>query len=504
MALADYYERAALAASQVIAGFAPDLFRRALEDANVGLEIDRDAATSDEGKALAEMAVRLLARLYPCLDVRAEVSSEGDRLESLAREINPRIEFKHGASIGIAVGSRARGFETTCFAGSDGWDALLSTNDPLRAGSSPNPLGAAAAACLAVGRIFNHILTPDPDPRTRGDVRLSTFLCEKGETPKSVPNHNWQLPSDAVLVGVGAVGNGAVWVLGRSPARGTIHIVDHECLELSNLQRYVLAARTDDGRPKVDIAAPFFSGDVRCIPNQTTWARFVEQFGYGWQHVLVAVDSAADRRSVQAALPAWIANAWTQPGDLGISVHDRFDGKGACLACLYLPTEASPNEDQLVAAALAIPQLVADVRTLLHTGAGVGKSLLEAVAQGLQRPLQEVLQYEGRSIRELYVEGICGGGLIPLGMIGLPRQELHVPLAHQSALAGVLLAAALLARAAGKRIDTTITTRIDVTGLLGDFLTQPTLKAHTGLCICEDEDYVRAYQTKFGAAATRA
>ena len=46
MALAEYYERAALAASQIIAGFAPDLFRRTLEQANVGLAIDKEAATS--------------------------------------------------------------------------------------------------------------------------------------------------------------------------------------------------------------------------------------------------------------------------------------------------------------------------------------------------------------------------------------------------------------------------------------------------------------------------
>ena len=497
MALADYYERAALAASQVIAGFDSDLFRRALEDANIGFAVGKDVATSDEGKALAEMSVRLLARLYPCLDVRAETSSDGERLESLARAINPRIEFKRGASVGIAVGRQVRSFDTTCFAGSDGWDALLSTKDPVAVGSSPNPLGASAAACLAVGNIFNHILLEASEQRSTGDVRLSTFLCEKGETPKNVSNDNWRLPSDAALVGVGAVGNAAVWTLGRAPASGTLHIVDPECLELSNLQRYVLAVRADDTRPKVDIAAPFFSCDVKCVPKQTTWADFAEECGYGWQHVLVALDSAADRRSVQAALPAWIANAWTQPGDLGISVHNRFDGEGACLACLYLPTNPAPNEDELVAGALAIPQLVADVRTLLHTGAGVGRPLLEAVAQGLQRPLEEVLEYEGRSIRELYVEGVCGGGLIPLGMVGLPRQELHVPLAHQSALAGVLLAAALLRRAAGPNFDTTTTTRIDVTRPLGDFLTQPTLKARTGLCICEDEDYVRAYRAKF-------
>jgi len=148
-----------------------------------------------------------------------------------------------------------------------------------------------------------------------------------------------------------------------------------------------------------------------------------------------------------------------------------------------------------------MPQLVADVRTLLHSGAGVTKPLLQAVAQGLQLPLEDVLPYDDRTIRELYVEGICGGGLIPLGLIGLPRQELHVPLAHQSALAGVLLAGALLRRVVGKRSETTMTTRIDVASPLGDFLTQPTLKAGTGLCICEDQDYVSAYQAKFGTTS---
>jgi hypothetical protein len=499
--LADYYERAALAASQVIAGFTPDLFRTTLEQANVGLAIGREAATSEEGKALADLTVRLLARLYPCLELRAEVSAEGERLESVARMINPRIEFRPGASVGIGIGRGAPGFETTYFAGSDGWDALLSMSGPVRTGSSPNPLGAGAAACLAVGSIFRHVLLPESERPPTNDARLSTFFCEKGETPSSIPNYNWRLTDDAVLVGAGAVGNGTVWVLGRSPAEGRIHIVDHESLELSNLQRYAVASRGDEGRRKVDIAQEHFRGELTCIPHQVKWAEFVQKCGYAWRHVLVGVDSAADRRSVQAALPEWIANAWTQPGDLGVSVHDRFDGTGACLACLYLPTHTAPNEDELVAAALGIPQLVAEVRTLLHTGAGVGRPLLEAVSQGLQRQLEDVLLYEGRTIRELYVEGICGGGLIPLGMIGLPRQELHVPLAHQSALAGVLLAAALLRRAVGKGTETTVTTRIDVARPLGDFLTQPTLKARTGLCICEDQDYVYAYQAKFGVSS---
>ena len=500
MALADYYDRAAQSASQIIAGFAPDLFRKRLENANVGLAIDRSAAITNEGRTLADLCIRLLARFYPCLDIRAGTSSVGEHLESLARLINPRIEFKRGAAIGIAIGKKARPFKTTCFAGSDGWDALVSMDEALQVGRTPNPLGPSAAACLAVSRIFNRDFLEAPEQQLTKTVRFSTFSCEKGKTPLSVPNDGWKSDSDSVLVGVGAVGNGVIWVLGHSPLQGTIHLVDHECLELSNLQRYVLATREDESKPKVDVAARFFNNGLKPVPAQVTWADFAEKQGYEWQNVLVALDSAADRRAVQASLPQWIANAWTQPGDLGVSVHERFDNDGACMACLYLPTGATPNEDMVVASALGVPQLVNEVRTLLHSGANVGRTLLEAVAQGLQLSHEEVLRYEARSIRELYVEGICGGGLIPLGTIGLPRQELHVPLAHQSAFAGVLLAGALIRRAVGKTSDTTMVTRIDVTKSLGESLTQPMLKANTRRCICEDQDYIQAYREKFGVA----
>ena len=71
-----------------------------------------------------------------------------------------------------------------------------------------------------------------------------------------------------------------------------------------------------------------------------------------------------DRRAVQASLPEWIGNAWTQPGDLGVSLH-RFQA-GACLSCLYLPAHATPSEDAIVAEALRIPDHVMEIRKSLH------------------------------------------------------------------------------------------------------------------------------------------
>lgn len=65
MALADYYARSALAASQVLAGFDEQRFRGVLEGVRVGLVIGTDAVQCTEGRALLDLLVRLLARMYP-------------------------------------------------------------------------------------------------------------------------------------------------------------------------------------------------------------------------------------------------------------------------------------------------------------------------------------------------------------------------------------------------------------------------------------------------------
>src|ERR1700674_2055845 len=60
MALADYYARNALAASQVLAGFDEERIRMALESVRVGLAIGTDAAQCSEGRALLDLLIRLL------------------------------------------------------------------------------------------------------------------------------------------------------------------------------------------------------------------------------------------------------------------------------------------------------------------------------------------------------------------------------------------------------------------------------------------------------------
>jgi hypothetical protein len=258
----------------------------------------------------------------------------------------------------------------------------------------------------------------------------------------------------------------------------------------------VLAERNDVGRAKVTVAkrtlrrAVTFAGD---------WSTFVELRGYRHAVVLAALDSAQDRRAIQATLPELVLNAWTQPGDLGVSSHDFVHG--ACLACLYLPTGPGKNEDQIYAEALGVPEQLGLVRTLLYSGQPVPDQLLNLIINRLQVPIDAVQPFSGRSIRELYTEGICGGVVVPIGRAGSPRVEVHVPLAHQSALAGVLLGARLFAT---RRPRSTLITRLNVMRSINPkYVTQPRTKDSRGICFCQDRDYVRAYLSKYPASKAR-
>ena len=178
-----------------------------------------------------------------------------------------------------------------------------------------------------------------------------------------------------------------------------------------------------------------------------------------------------------------------------MSTHDFLNG--ACLACLYLPTEKSLNEDELIAATLGIPERSREVRDLLAQDKPPPQPLLDAIAQRFEIDPALLTRFNGLPIRSLYVEGICGGALLPRNGGHLGNREMEVPLAHQSAMSGVLLAGALLHRAsAGRPIGSKIT-RLDVMRDAGRHLTIPAQKAE-GKCICRDPDYVAGFKSKYG------
>jgi hypothetical protein len=202
-------------------------------------------------------------------------------------------------------------------------------------------------------------------------------------------------------------------------------------------------------------------------------------------------------------LPEHIINSWTQPGDLGVSVHDRFSGGvGCCVFCLYLPSEITKNQDQIVAEALRIEDALQDVRRLLHTGDPPSPDLLNVIAQRLEIDRRALDPFEIKPLTALYSDGICGGAVISLDRLGRIDGEVHVPLAHQSAFAGIQLAASFVRRILESDDDpeTTTVTRINLLQRLGETLSQSALRSDTR-CICSDPGYLQRYDAKWEDAS---
>ena len=490
MAIANFYKRAAVAASQVVAGFNEDAFRKTLAECRVGVAMGSKASSLQEGRAIADLLVRLLARLYPAIEFRIVDEAHRFELEKLATSINPDIDLADSADTGLVIGPGDSEFSDSTYIGSEGWVAFLSHQGPAPVGESENPFGAGGAACLGAANLFRKIFVPSSEPDTEVTLDLRTLARDTSRSDSGAP---WKLKTDCTLAGVGAIGNGAVWALARCVAGARIRLVDPETLEMSNLQRYVLCSQEHIDHPKSLVAGLFLANSSEEFPM--AWADYTEKMGFSDRLVLVALDSARDRRQVQASLPEWVVNAWTQPGDLGVSVHSRFGGDGACLACLYLPQGQVANEDEVVAVALGVPHRQPQIRALLDEGSPIPDDQFAEVAGALEIEESAIEQFRGFPVRQLYSEGLCGGALVPLERLGAPRTEMHVPLAHQSAFAGLLLAAAAVTYQ-NQKPQVTEVIRVNLMQPVGTELRQPMQRQPVG-CYCNDEVFASVYDQKW-------
>ena len=491
MAIPDYFQRNAVAISQAISGLDEQRLEARLADVCIGVTIGLDAG-GEEGRAMTDLLVRLLARLYPLIVIREEEEGGGeDHVSALARRINPRIDLSGQPTIEVVVGTARPRWKTarTVFAGSKGWSARLSTHDPQGCGASNNPFGAGLAACLAAADVFRHVFLPGAELDGECEIAVPNageWATDNGDVHGNV--------GSCVLAGAGAIGNAVAWALSRTRVEGSIEIVDHESVDLGNLQRYVLAERDDEKRRKALFVVGGFNGTLSASAHECTLAEFLQKKSHKVDNLLLALDSAKDRCAAQASLPRRVANAWTQPGDLGVSSHDFLEG--ACVNCLYLPDGEQKNEDQIIAESFGVPDRLMQVRTLLYKNEGAPRDLLVAIATARDLPLAKLVPFEGRQLRALYREGFCGGAVIPLGDLGRPANDVHVPLAHQSALAGVLLAAAGVRMGLSGRVDSVVT-QYDVLKPQERFQVYPAAKHAGERCICQDADYREVYRRKY-------
>jgi hypothetical protein len=458
-----------------------------LEKITVGVKCGAKLKQNDMW--IAELSTNLLSRLYPRIAIIGS-EPECSSLRNLATRINPNIELVHEApgSTTLCVGSAC--VDGGLYPHAGGWVASVIHSGP-RATGARNPYSAATAATLACAEMFRRIFLKS-GPEQDFSISLLDFSSTSGAT-LTLAGANL---GEVQFVGVGAIGNAALWVLAHHEGlQGRLSLVDPEKLTLLNLQRYVLGFYSDASRPKVIL------GQEALVPSELSIEKYESSLeDYARAHgglniptLCISVDNVAARRSAQALLPRLVINGWTGEQALGSSWH-IFSKDAACLACLYHPHGPGMSATEQAAKALGLSAERAAV--LWVTPQTLNDDDIEKAAKSLGVHVNELDPWRGKRLGDLYTDVVCGA--IPLDVAGVGRVE-TVPLAHQSVLAGILMAVELLKRTHPKLCSMsqpeTLVSWDDILRPPPRIWCKP--RAREKGCICGDEDYQGAYKSKW-------
>jgi len=213
---------------------------------------------------------------------------------------------------------------------------------------------------------------------------------------------------------------------------------------------------------------------------------------------VISVDNVDGRRAAQALLPRLLINGWTGGEALGASWH-QFDNGAACLACLYHPRGQGISAVDQAAKIFGLPTDRA--AQLWVTRQPLNDSDIRAAASSLAVPQERLRPWRGKPLGDLYTDVACGA--VPLDVTGVGKLE-TVPLAHQSALAGILMATELILRT-NRRLGNLAHRETLVSW--DNVLKSPPAqwlkpRAQEPGCICKDPDYQTIYKKKWHPGAT--
>lgn len=495
MALAPFFDRIYSALGGHLSVSRDDL-SRSLEGVTVGVKVGPDPSQNDLW--IAQLSTNLLARLYPRLAISGPEKTVA-QLGDLALGINPEIELlgKAPAVQTIGIGKIESG--AALWPGASGWVARL--NHSRYPGRGPtNPYAAGAAAASAAAELFRRVFL---GVKTESDFSISLLNFDRS----SGADQELAVSSvgEVLFVAVGAVGNAALWALRRDQRRcGKLTLIDNEQIELSNLQRYVLGTFQDAAKrtDKVLIGQRELAGTQLSVETVTDT---LEAFAEGKNGILpptvcISVDNVRTRRAAQALLPRLVINGWTGDQALGASWH-IFSRDAACLSCLYQPHGAGLSQTEQAARALGLSPERASL--LWVTRIPLSDEDITVAAEKLGVSREALNAWRGKSLGDLYTDVVCGA--VPISLPVANRIE-TVPLAHQSALAGILMAAELV-----KRTNPALSLMSQEEPLVSwdDVLRPPPAvwakpRAREKGCICGDPDYQRVYAQKWDSSIKRA
>ena len=497
MALAPFFSRAYTAIGAHLGITRADL-EEVLSGHIVGVHFGQACSEDGNQKWIAELLVNLLSRLYPVLCFSGDESACKSASQS-AEAINPDIEIlsdSNDSTIIVCIGemtSSDNGF----MVGASGWVAFIGDYCESFVTGPANPYSAGAAAALAVWRVFQTIFVQDETPPMQfPDVSLSLldYGIDSGKS-EDLPTVD---VGEVAVAGIGAVGNPAIWAWARHVnLTGMLHLIDPEPVELSNLQRYCLPKYKDNEKSKIELAQRELALNGSALSSEL-WPCCIEEFAanydkiYDLPTICVSVDNIEGRRTAQALLPRLVVNGWTGVSRLGASWH-RFVGDSACLGCLYHPTGTRLSQTEMVSKALGLPHDV--LAKMWVTEKPLECDEVKIIEAHLKLSEGLLSEWIGKRVQDVYSSVICGQ--VEVDLPGLDKVA-TVPLAHQSVLAGILMAAELVKRSLPELEDRS---QSEPLVIWNDIRMPPkrlaVMRAKNPECFCGDKDYVSVYQKKW-------
>jgi hypothetical protein len=235
-----------------------------------------------------------------------------------------------------------------------GWSAVIAPPCLLETTSFrealSNPIGAALAAALGAAEVYRHF---NQDALGGREAQLPLWIsASRNAVARSAEEATlWgddaPLPAtinigNCMVVGGGALGGNALMILAAlaERLRGRIDVVDHDLIDVSNLNRLIAALLEDVGVHKAALAATCFQGSsVEVFPHVTTYEKLyrtspkrilpIEEYGL----VLTGVDQMATRAFVQSDWPRFLIDAGTRNLTWRVSAHP-VGPDAACAGCL--------------------------------------------------------------------------------------------------------------------------------------------------------------------------
>jgi len=203
----------------------------------------------------------------------------------------------------------------------------------------------------------------------------------------------------------------------------------------------------------------FFQGDLRVIGHEREWNSLVAHEGYEWHQVLVAAGLRTKPGGTFQGFPPSVDRKCPGLSRAILACPSiRGDRRAPVSHVCYLPAGTTPGEDRVIGSAIGMTSdmELLQIRRLLHTNSPLPRELYGQVGNYLGVAPEVLESFGERPLREFYVEGLCGGAVLPLGRIGRPAQDVHVSDRRISQLLPVFfLAGRLVARALGLASDTT-------------------------------------------------